>query len=242
MPKPVAGIPLWASDLNYPAGAEPEAGTATKAAPTSGQATIGWRPNQIPTAQEQNYWMDLVADWIAYLDAADIAGNLKVTGNLWVTGTSQLDGAVTAPNYKYTTAQTNYVPAGHAVSSYGHVLDAPTGGFWPLLTITGQLVYPFAVRAGDRITAWRVYIDKISGAGTVTAQLRKFGNTAPGVYSETTIGGIASKATTAGVEAMAISGLTEDVGITKGGYHVVVNGGGTTGDITYHLEVDITRP
>ncbi len=67
MPKPVTAVPTWASDTNYPADAEPEASTATKVAPTSGQATIGWRPDQIPTAQEQNYWMNLIGDYVAWL-------------------------------------------------------------------------------------------------------------------------------------------------------------------------------
>lgn len=112
MPKPVI-IPTWASDANYPAGAEPEAGTPTKVAPTTGQGTIGWRPDQIPTAQEQNWWMDLVADWLAYLDGANIDGDLTVTGNLLVTNNGVFDGSV------YVATNQNFNMSGTGVVIHG---------------------------------------------------------------------------------------------------------------------------
>lgn len=65
MPKP--DLPEWAVDTNYPAGAEPEAGTPTKVAPTSSQADIGWRPGAKPPAQEMNHWQNLVHQNFEYL-------------------------------------------------------------------------------------------------------------------------------------------------------------------------------
>lgn len=64
--RPTDGAPEWATDANFPAGPEPEAGSPTKAAYTTGQATIGYRPDQIPTAQEQNRWMNLVYRWVLW--------------------------------------------------------------------------------------------------------------------------------------------------------------------------------
>lgn len=67
MPRPATPAPEWASDANYPAGPEPEAGFPTKVAPTSGQADVGWRPDQIPPAEEENWWKNNVWLWLAYL-------------------------------------------------------------------------------------------------------------------------------------------------------------------------------
>lgn len=93
MAKP-ASLPEWASTTNYPAGAEPEAGTATKVAPTSSQEDYGWRPGAKPPAQEMNYWQNLVYQWINYLDASEIDDDLTVTGNLTVEGDTFLGDAV----------------------------------------------------------------------------------------------------------------------------------------------------
>lgn len=68
MAKPTTLID-WAIDTNYPAGVEPEAGTPTKVAPTTGQGTIGHRPDQIPTAQEDNYQRAVVGQWIRWSES-----------------------------------------------------------------------------------------------------------------------------------------------------------------------------
>lgn len=112
MAKP-ASLPEWASDTNFPAGVEPEAGTPTKVAPTSGQETNGWRPDQVPTAQEMNYWQNLVYQWLQYLDGSNFDDDVEITGNLQVDGdtifvgsldaqaVSGTDFSVTAGNYKF---------------------------------------------------------------------------------------------------------------------------------------------
>lgn len=65
MAKPTESI-NWATSTNYPAGAEPEAGTPTKVVP-SGHDTVGWRPEEFPPAQYLNYWMHAVQLWIQWL-------------------------------------------------------------------------------------------------------------------------------------------------------------------------------
>lgn len=57
----------WATDANYPAGAEPEAGTPTKVALALDQDTLGNRPDAIPTAQEDNDWRNRVGLWTTYI-------------------------------------------------------------------------------------------------------------------------------------------------------------------------------
>lgn len=63
-----ATLPLYATDANYPAGPEPEAGTPTKVAPTSGELAVGYRPGAKPTAQKFNWWRNLVGEWVDHLD------------------------------------------------------------------------------------------------------------------------------------------------------------------------------
>lgn len=67
MAKPTE-LAKWATDTNYPAGSEPEAGTPTKVAYTLGQEQVGWRPGQRPPAQELNTWMHRVGKWIDWID------------------------------------------------------------------------------------------------------------------------------------------------------------------------------
>lgn len=62
--------PSWATDTNYPAGVEPEAGTPTKVEPTAGKKAIGFRPEEYPPAQYFNWFMWLVAKWIQFLSSA----------------------------------------------------------------------------------------------------------------------------------------------------------------------------
>lgn len=100
MAKP-ASLPEWATLTDYPAGAEPEAETPTIVEPTSGQKASGWRPGQTTTAQQWNWWRNLVYLWTAYLDAGalegdhTIDGDLDVTGDVSATGNLEIDGEFT---------------------------------------------------------------------------------------------------------------------------------------------------
>lgn len=64
MARPLAK-PTWATDTNYTNG--PSAGTPTKVAPAAAAQAEGWRPSQKPPAQYQNWWENLVGQWIAHL-------------------------------------------------------------------------------------------------------------------------------------------------------------------------------
>jgi hypothetical protein len=66
MTKPTKDPYSWATDANYPAGPEPEAGTATKVDPTT-ELTIGWRPGAKPPAQKMNAWANVSSSWLQWL-------------------------------------------------------------------------------------------------------------------------------------------------------------------------------
>jgi len=103
MTKP-ASIPTWAIDANYPLDAEVEAGTPTKVALSTGQAGHGWRPNQVPTAQEMNTQLNLLGQWTSWLDGlvdvggtytAEQGGSIILSGDeldLWATSNVHLVG------------------------------------------------------------------------------------------------------------------------------------------------------
>lgn len=64
----------WATDANYAAGAEPEAGTPTKVDSTSGQKASGWRPGAEPPAQNLNAWQYAVHLWLLWLNGIVTGG------------------------------------------------------------------------------------------------------------------------------------------------------------------------
>lgn len=85
MPQP-AVLPEW--DTNQ-----------TNVTPTvAAHKTDGWADDEIPPADEENYWKNLVYQWIAYFSGHlldgdwEFAGNVDINGNLNVDGTSQFDG------------------------------------------------------------------------------------------------------------------------------------------------------
>jgi len=93
MAKPVT-LPVWAEDANYPAGAEPEAGTPTKVTPASTYDDVGYRPEQKPKAQNLNYMLYWLSQWASYLNSNAFVGNHSITGDLNVTGDLDVDDDV----------------------------------------------------------------------------------------------------------------------------------------------------
>lgn len=66
MSAPVAPTTFaWSTNSDYAAGSE--IGTPTKSAPPSGRIADGWSPETKPAAQEFNWVVALIAQWIGYL-------------------------------------------------------------------------------------------------------------------------------------------------------------------------------
>ncbi len=85
MPEPTA-LPEIASDANYPAGAEPEAGTPTKVDPA--REALGYRPDEKPTAQEHNWLFNLIWQWIVWFQGYVTADQvLPISSKAWVNDT-----------------------------------------------------------------------------------------------------------------------------------------------------------
>lgn len=91
MPRPDEDPPEWASDDEYPAGAEPEAEEDNKVEPLAGKKAIGWRPVERPSPRALNWFMNLVWLWLVWLDAASTR---KITRGAAIDWT-KLSGAAT---------------------------------------------------------------------------------------------------------------------------------------------------
>lgn len=70
--------PEWASDDEYPAGAEDEAGEENKTEPLAGKKEAGWRPAEKPRGQYMNWWMNLVWLWIVWLNGVNTRERKRV--------------------------------------------------------------------------------------------------------------------------------------------------------------------
>jgi hypothetical protein len=96
MAKPGTAPKAWATGTNYTVG--PRIGTPTKAIYTSTEETDGWRPDQKPPAQWQNFWQNEVYQWLLWVNdgssAADADAHIVETTS---TGFVQLVGGFFGP-------------------------------------------------------------------------------------------------------------------------------------------------
>lgn len=63
---------------------------------TSGHATSGFVNNEIPGSGELNSAFNVIGTWTQYLSDGVFSGNVEITGNLKVDGTTEAVGALTA--------------------------------------------------------------------------------------------------------------------------------------------------
>lgn len=61
--------PTWATDANYPAGADAWSGTPTRVEPAAAQKGTGHVPGERPPAQFFNWLSGLYSDWVSYFAA-----------------------------------------------------------------------------------------------------------------------------------------------------------------------------
>lgn len=89
MAKP-ATVPTWATGTNYAGG--PDIGTPTKVAPSGGRIADGWRRDDVPPAQEQNYFQNGVGQWITWLNGLALT-DVSIGVQLSISGTSHILGS-----------------------------------------------------------------------------------------------------------------------------------------------------
>src|SRR5580704_6031113 len=67
-PTPPTSSAAFATNTVYAAGSE--TGNPNKVTPVSGRLADGWSPETPPSAQQMNWWFNVVYQWIAYFIAA----------------------------------------------------------------------------------------------------------------------------------------------------------------------------
>ena len=72
---PDAPYPSWASNTNAATG--PNVGNLTKIQPSSGFIADGWKQDDVPPGEYQNWWQDLAKRWIKYLDEPAVNAGTK---------------------------------------------------------------------------------------------------------------------------------------------------------------------
>ncbi len=66
MSKP-ATILEWATDANFPAGADPWSAQPNKVEPAAAKVDVGRQPTELPPAEETNWWRSMVSRFVAHL-------------------------------------------------------------------------------------------------------------------------------------------------------------------------------
>ncbi len=151
---------------------------------TSGHKTAGFITDEIPSSKEENYWRNLVYQWIAYLDAGVWDDNLHVTGTLEVDGDAQFNTNINVAGQILSSS--SVVEIGQDTNVIGHVQASEllyfagtekhgiplTDGFEAgsvhtigpeqiiLAASTNSIVFPIRLPVGAVITAFQVRMAK----------------------------------------------------------------------------------
>ena len=172
------------------------------------------------------------------------AGVLSVSNT--VANALTLSAAPTAPDYKLSANQVIQIPQTMASPSANTRATAAGEGQYAITLnggtgVNGLATFPVPLRVGDKITAWTIYLRKVTdGSNTITAQLHSYdqsSNTFVDQAAQTT------SANNPGAVTLGQTGLS--LTLAANVYYFVsvgmTAGAGTT-DTAYYLEVSYQRP
>lgn len=200
-----------------------DSGSVNLSAPTGGHIASGFASGEVPTSAEMNGWRQIVGAWTQYLSDASFTGGVTIAGGLTV-------------DVVHTSLTRLACYADMQTTSTGPTVATGTAVGWVVGTSTGRLYVPLKVNAGETITAWHLFVAKVSASGTISAQLASFDANAGG---ETLIGTAFTQSTTSSYLQMAKTGLST-VATSTAQYYLVFTGGGTTGDFVYSGSVTVS--
>jgi hypothetical protein len=186
---------------------------------------------QSPTALAAAYSLTLPAA----LPASTLPVYITSAGVVQVNSTNTM----TAADYKLSSVQTANLTVADATINASAAF-AEQGLRVNLLTATAadSVMLSLPLRIGDRVRECRFRCRKISAAGTITARLRKIDATSTTVSE---VGSGSNNANNPGIITITIASLTETFA-SNIFYQLTVQGGGTTGDSVFGVEVDYDRP
>lgn len=246
MPRP-STLPVWATNANYTGG--PAVGTPSCVAPSSAKQQEGWDPSDKPGAQNQNWWQNLVYQWVNWLAAGTLDGNWTFTGNVAIQGTLGVTGAITGSAdvtgtvLHYTTAVQQPLPA---LTSTDNPAGAPgthhtrNAGGWTFGANTNPIYYPITgLKVGDHIKSYHSDLQKNDTGTAANIEIVSTTIAGPDAVED----GPISSGTGAGLISF---GNTCDIAVASGKqYYVKVIPGGTvtpSADTLQNVYVTITHP
>lgn len=112
----------------------------------------------------------------------NVAGSLRTFGAAIIDGaltggsTAAFTGNVTAPDFRYTTAQTKFLPASMSVDDGIHTKKLGASSFgqagWTIGASTSPITWPIPIEVGCTITGYTIYCRKrTNGSATIAARL-----------------------------------------------------------------------
>lgn len=227
-------LPVWATDTNYPAGAEAWSATPIKVEPLSGDQAAGWTPRQKPPAQTLNWWQNLVYLWTAFLDTQwDTDGNLTLDTDAGIILSG--DGEI------YHDTKTLVIPA-IAGSTGDHVQAFTASGATGAVSFSAgvQWFIPIILPVGKRITEIRMRTDCDDGSAvTMELYIKRLGGPIDPGDDDDDGTSVESDPITGANQDTAMTGLNTT--ITEGGYtyHLYFEQVTGTGDCTIGaIEID----
>jgi hypothetical protein len=136
----------WATNANYAGG--PDVGTASKVEPTAGVRADGWRKNDQPPAQYQNWWQNTIQKWAEYfedvIDATRDTNGISRQIDVPASAFTQLSSAGVFQWGLFNTAAVLQSAVNTGVTAVGLARYMPHGG---ILTGVQVLVNPGVARA-----------------------------------------------------------------------------------------------
>jgi hypothetical protein len=201
--------PVWATNANYVGG--PAVGTPSCVAPSTSAQQEGWEPGVEPGAQNQNWYQNLVYQWIAWLAAGVLDGTWQFTGSV----TFDV-GLTIAANQNITLSGTGLYKRGARERKFmsfgvlgGSAIYTGATSAAPAIKFSANNDWaycPIVVEQGETITEVGMVVNE-DATQTVSVELYKMNSLGGGV-----VGGSASSSTGALLDQrISVTGLSETV-------------------------------
>lgn len=170
-------------------------------------------------------------------------GGLSITGSVSATQSGSFQVTRAGRDILHDATFSILLPAsmGSAISPASQSIN----GFITLSTASGSnqpVILPLPVKALDRITDWKVNYSKTSNVGQITAVLQVFTNSGQTVSTPGTVHASAPGAANATIHEDLSSNNSSLLVLSTGqSAQIMVNGGGTSGDLITSYEYSYTR-
>jgi hypothetical protein len=192
-------------------------------APISGHITDGFATDEIPDSASENGWRNIVGQWTDYLNTGDLELGDITADTVTTTGVITAGGAITAPAYHVTTAQSMVIPAVlSADNSNGLPVLTHLRAFggWQATASVNPIYYPIMLPVGSVITQYAIDLTKNDTTNAMLSRLVYWDS------AEHNVSAGATSSTSAGIAILGESSLSFTVTAGRQ-YYIKITPGGT---------------